>query len=241
MKTRKNLAAIFAVALVVSLSLPAFAASSNYNSPVLVETICGDLIPIGEGKFISVNPVVTPDNYGDVSALSDPAEPNLQQTYTVDSIETHVYSDGVYETSCVVTAGVQDLSKPTPRDSQTSERTESAITVTLTLKYSLRNNYQEIKITNVSGGWSSAMPHVGIDARNQVVTVLDGQAYSEVVTYEPTGSSFSYDIPWDYVLLYPQTDYSGPRAYYDLEYNITGMGYMWVPFTLWLHLDFGTT
>lgn len=201
----------------------------------------GTVINVDDETFISIRPCINMKHNPSLNALTtDESTSAFREVYDIKNIETVIYADGMYETSCLVTAGLIDPAAITPLDSQTTESSRSAITGLLTLKYLVNMEKQEIKITNVSGSWSQTYPDVGIDIKDRSVDVIDGaMVHTQHVTYYPTSNKFNYSTGFDYVLFYPTfaDTGTGPRAFSDCEFNITGMGYTWTPFNVTINID----
>ena len=231
MKVKKLMILLTMFAMIFSCSPSVFATSYESGDVTSVVTTSGPQVIIEDGTHFSVVPSIAA-SIGNTSDNSSNSENSEYFTYyEVNSIETSIYPDGQYKTTCVVTGCILNTNEITPRTSETAIKEDTAISATITLTYFLRNNGEDIKITNVSGQWSQVLPDTGIGIRNQEVFVSDGVPFSAAAIYYPTAWSFDYDLPWDYVQFYPTTTYSGPYATSTCEYNITGMGTMWVNFS----------
>lgn len=226
--------------MMLSICLPSAFAQEN-DAKIVQDVINGKVVNVNDGQFISIRPSVSVNqNYSQNAYTTDGLTPNYQEVYDIKNVETVIYEDGTYETSCLVTAGLVNPSGIVPLDSQTSETSKSAITGTLTLTYLVNADKQEIKITKVSGSWSQSYSDVGISIKDRQVEVFDGAMYNtQHKIYTPTTNKFDYLTGFNYVLFYPTLidAGTGPRAFSDCEFNITSMGYSWTHFTVSVNID----
>lgn len=235
---RKMISVCLVVLFSMTFACPVFAVSEEHD---VVEVVSGSLVPVGDGQYISVDSIVDVNCSGSAGGLIVQEMPSsYQPVYEINNVETVIYSDGAYETSCDITAGLYDPNAAVPYDSQSKSESESAISGTLKLTYYLGSNNEEIKITKVSGSWSQTYTNTGIDIQDMEVEVMDGTAWGmNHEVYYPEDRVFSFNTGWDYVLLYPNIADAGtgPRAFSDCEWRITGMGTNWYAFNITLYLD----
>lgn len=152
----------------------------------------------------------------------------LQVPYRIRSSETQKVGEHQYITSHEVSVPLSALGV-NPRSSISSEKDDDAITAKLSVTYYLKG--EEIKITNISGGWVGSL--VSLEMKNREVSITDGAGVwgfgEKSLTKYPTTNTFSYDTGWGYVPYNPHsTDaMSGPRCYSSVNYRIPSMGWDW--------------
>ncbi|GIP18472.1 hypothetical protein J40TS1_41140 [Paenibacillus montaniterrae] len=111
----------------------------------------------------------------------------------------------------------------TPFDSNSGSVTQNLCKATLEITYFTRGSTdKEIKITNIKGGWEPQNSTIVVS--NREASVSDGLPLGNVIRKNPTTNSFNYNTGWDYVDLYPHTNYSGPRGYTEATLTAYGMG-----------------
>lgn len=97
--------------------------------------------------------------------------------------------------------------------------TTNDITSTLTVHYSLDTINQEIRVERVRGGWSNLGPFIVLDRE---VGLGAGPPNGPNAHWNPADNSFDYYTNWGWYQHYPHTDVSGPGAYSEARYILSG-------------------
>ena len=163
--------------------------------------------------LFSSTPILTNEESGEIieSAIKD-----IKQT------SRQARSDGSITESFEVEVVIPIDSKL--RDVAGGTITEASCKTTLDITYYLRNNNQEIKITNISGGWYPTFSDVVVSEREAAVTDGGFPPFNKVLRQYPSKNTFSYDTGWGYMQYYPGSEYTGARGYTQATLTIPGMG-----------------
>ncbi|NMM52485.1 hypothetical protein [Paenibacillus aquistagni] len=137
-----------------------------------------------------------------------------------------MHSDGAITESYEIMVSYP-VSPITPYDSVGGSKEENLVKATLSITYYTRTNSssatdQDIKITNITGGWQLQSQYLTVSNRTAAVT--DGVPFGKVLKKNPTSNTFNYDTGWGYVEFYPHSDISGPRGYTEATIEADGMG-----------------
>lgn len=211
---KRMLSCIFTLAFVVSLTIPYVAAASSMSTEDTMSTL---LIPYVQ---------VTTENSEE------------QLAYTVKSASVQNVDENKYIASYEVFVPFPDLGIK-PLSSIFTGKEDNGILAELKVTYFYNETTGDIKLSNVSGGWSGSIS--AVELKNQVVGITDGVMFgSKDKTWRPTTDTFSYDTGWGYVTCTPADIMAGtgPRAYSDTDYRIPGMGgWDWHHIAVFLAVD----
>ena len=156
-----------------------------------------------------------------------------QVNYEVVSASTQEIDENQYTSSYEIFVPIDDPSIIQPFSSLEQNKNDNGIIATLKITYFLRNNGQEIKLTNISGSWKSSSTSISIETKDREVAITDGSGVggvgSKTLRWYPSSNTFSYNTGWDYVAYMPHIieAMTGPRGFSEIYYRITGMGSTW--------------
>lgn len=109
-------------------------------------------------------------------------------------------------------------------DVESGSKDKSSCEATLKITYFINGTGEQIKITNIKGGWTPESNYLVISNRVAAVTDGRGIGIEKTLTKKPTSNSFNYDTGWGYVDYIGGSDKTGARGYTEATLSISGMG-----------------
>ena len=101
---KRFISTVLATVMMLSICLPSAFAQEN-DAKIVQDVINGKVVNVNDGQFISIRPSVSVNqNYSQNAYTTDGLTPNYQEVYDIKNVETVIYEDGTYETSCLVAA-----------------------------------------------------------------------------------------------------------------------------------------
>lgn len=85
------------------------------------------------------------------------------------SASTQEIDENMYTSSYEIFVPIDDPSIIKPFSSLEQNKNDNGIIATLKITYFLRNNGQEIKLTNISGSWKSSSTSISIETKDREV------------------------------------------------------------------------
>lgn len=109
-------------------------------------------------------------------------------------------------------------------DTTGGSQTAASCQTTLNITYFMNGAGDQIKITNIKGGWTPQSSLLVISKREAAVTDGRGPFIEKTLRQYPTTNSFNYDTGWGYCAYVGGSQYTGARGYTQATLSISGMG-----------------